>query len=391
MSNEKKNEKGLITFFDLEKFGFYRVRNKRDSEDYDVDTKDLLFRLNNWLEGKHFQNTVPWGDKGGSFNKIYCQSYCFDEKTGDFVLVLIKSVGAENGGVKGIKINSLVGIDSNDTVTSGDGLNTKEVAWGQVMYYWFIPSMNKMASIRFSDSVSDINGLSKYIREWVKYRCDKYQGDIGESIRIRSDGTESRSSIRQLYKHKGDGLNGKKDNFSFQFRFLAKQLKLKTGVKNLDSIYSQVTHLVFRSTVTVHTEDRRGFTKLMDRYLPFAGFNAPKVDEKTGKIPRIKEYEVTINESPSLDELENIFQEYNEEYNELDVWNNVGLKLNGRSKDTLWLNEYVVKEDILMPLKVAHKDVYSANQIMQKLLLMRNKLTSSFSNVSEEIPSRKKA
>ena len=89
--------------------------------------------------------------------------------------------------------------------------------------------------------------------------------------------------------------------------------------------------------------------------------------------------------------MENIFQEYNEEYNELDVWNNVGLKLNGRSKDTLWLDEYVVKEDISMPLKVAHKDVYSANQIMQKLLLMRNKLTSSFSNVSEEIPSRKEA
>lgn len=391
MSALKQNEKGLITFFDLEKFGFYRVKNKQGCEVYDVDTKDLLLRLNKWLEGKHFQNTVPWGDKGGSFNKIYCQSSCFDEKTGDFVLVLIKSVGAENGGVKGVKINSLVGVDSNDTVTSGDGLNTKEVAWGQVMYYWFIPSMNKVASIRFSDSVSDINGLSKYIREWVKYRCDKYQGDAKESIRIRPDGTESRSSVRQLYRHKGDGVS-QKDEFSFQFGFLAKQLKQKTGVKNLDSIYDQVTHLVFRATATVHTEDRRGFTKLMDKYLPFAGFSAPEVDKKTGRIPKAREYEVTINESPSLQELEQIFQEYNEEYNELDVWNNVGLKLNGRSKDTLWLDEYVVKEEIFMPIKVAHKDVYSANQIMQKLRLMRDKLTSSFSsNTPEEMPSRKEA
>ncbi|MBE1275646.1 hypothetical protein [Enterovibrio baiacu] len=370
MSNIDLSEKGLITFFDLEKCGYYRIRQNADGEPYDIDVDDMLKRLNDWLVGKRFQNTVPWGDTGSAFSKIYCQSYYRDPSSGDFVLVLIKSVGAENGGVKGIKFDSNVDSDSNDTVTSADGINAREVAWGQVMYYWFIPELNVLASIKFRDSVCDINGLSKYVREWVKYRCNKHVGEIKETRRERADGQTSVFVQRKHYRCE----SGAKDNFSFVFKFLAKQLKQKTKVDDFTSLQSKVTHLVFRSTISASSTDRRKYAKLMDKFLPKFGFCAPKVD--SGKVSETRHYEVIVEEFPSYTELEEIFKQYNEDYDEFNLWDNVGLKFNGRSNDTVWLDKYVVKSEISMPEKLADKDTYSANQIMQKLLANRKELLS---------------
>lgn len=382
MNNKVVAERGLITYFDIEKFGFYRLRQKQEGEALDVDVDDLLLRLNEWLKDKKFQNTVPWGGTVSSFNKIYCTSYYLDETTGDMVLVLYKSVGAENGGVKGIKFDSPVDTDSNSTVASTDGLSADEVAWGQVMYYWFIPSENKLASIKFVDSVCDINALSQYIREWVKYRCDKHIGKEIETVRERADGSKKVVVTRKTYSHK--------DGFSFCFKFIAKQFRRRTSSNNLDSLFSKVTHLVFRSTITVHTKDRRGFTKLLDKYLKYFSFTAPDAssENKQGMLSGSKEYEVIVNESPSEDELEEIFKLYNEEYDETNIWDNVGLKINGRSNETLWLDEYVVKDELYMPKKELNKDVYSARQIMSKLQLNRKTYMKSLT-VEEEQEEKK--
>ncbi|BCL68832.1 hypothetical protein TUMSATVNIG1_07720 [Vibrio nigripulchritudo] len=381
MNNETPKERGLITYFDIEQFGFYRLRQKKVGEPLDIDTDDLLLRLSDWLTGKQFQNTVPWGGTQSSFNKIYCTSFYLEPTTGDMVLVLYKSVGAENGGVKGIKFNSPVDTDSNDTVASKDGVKANEVAWGQVMYYWFIPSENKLASIKFSDSVCDINGLSQYVREWVKYRCNKHVGKEFETVRVSPDGNKRVVVTRKMYQHK--------DGYTFCFKFIAKQFRRKTGVHNLGSVFKKVTHLVFRSTVNVVTTDRRGFAKLLDKYLPVFSFSAPDKSDDNGGIPDSKEYEVIVNSDPTNEELEEIFRLYNEEYDETSTWDNVGLKINGRSNDTLWLDQYVVKDEIHMSKKEAHKDVYSARQIMQQILINRPKYLKSIKEekATEDTPS----
>ncbi|HHF0511618.1 TPA: hypothetical protein ACPHTW_000888 [Vibrio antiquarius] len=378
MDTNPPKERGLITYFDVEKFGFYRIRKNKEGEPLDTDVNDLLSRLNQWLEGKQFQNTVPWGGKASSFNKIYCTSYYLDPDTKDMVLVLYKSVGAENGGVKGIKLDSPVGQDSNATVASADGLSANEVAWGQVMYYWFIPSENKIASIKFLDSVCDINALAQYIREWVKYRCDKHVGVENETVRQAADGTKRVVITRKTYKHE--------KGFSFCFKFVAKQFRRRTGVENLDSVFSKVTHLVFRSTVNVGTGDRRGFTKIFDKYLKFFSFSAPEKTDDNGILTGTKEYEVIVNESPTQSELEEIFKLYHEEYDETNIWDNVGLKINGRSKDTLWLDEYVVKDELFMSKKELHKDVYSAKQIMQQLKVNRDKFIAPLKAEDDAAP-----
>ncbi|UPR47617.1 hypothetical protein ITG13_15260 [Vibrio cyclitrophicus] len=369
MSNENPKERGLITYFDVEQFGFYRLRQNKKGEALDTDVNSLLGLLNDWLNGKQFQNTVPWGGTKSSFNKIYCTSYYLDPNTGDMVLVLYKSVGAENGGVKGIKFDSPVGTDSNATVTSKDGLSADKVAWGQVMYYWFIPSKNKLASIKFVDSVCDINGLSQYIREWVKYRCQKHVGKEIETVRTAGDGSRQIVVTRKTYKHK--------DGFTFCFKFLAKQFRKKTGAHNLESVFDKVTHLVFRSTISVATKDRRGYTKLLDKYLPMFSFSPPEKSDANNMLPDSKEYEVVVNDSPTTGELEEIFKLYHEDYDKDSIWDNVGLKMNGRSNETLWLDQYVVKDEINMPKKEANKDVYSARQIMQQIQINRDKYLTS--------------
>ncbi len=199
MGNVALEERGLITFFDLEQFGYYRMRKAQVVDPYDIDGSDILTRLNSWLIGKKFQNTVPWG-AGNAFHKLYCQSYCLSADNDDFIIVLVKSVGAENGGVKGFKIDASVDMDSNGTVASADGLNAKDVAWGQVMYYWFIPSEGKVASIRFPDSVCDINSLSKYVREWVKCRSDKYVGEVSTREFVHPQTKKAIKVERMLYE-----------------------------------------------------------------------------------------------------------------------------------------------------------------------------------------------
>lgn len=94
-------------------------------------------------------------------------------------------------------------------------------------------------------------------------------------------------------------------------------------------------------------------------------------------LPDSKEYEVVVNDSPTTGELEEIFKLYHEDYDKDSIWDNVGLKMNGRSNETLWLDQYVVKDEINMPKKEANKDVYSARQIMQQIQINRDKYLTS--------------
>ncbi|MDW2098843.1 hypothetical protein R7041_16015 [Vibrio sp. 1751] len=384
MSDSK--ERGVITFFDVEKFGFYRLRKNKDGEPVDVDVDDLLLRLNSWLIGKKFQNTVPWGESGSSFNKIYCQSFYLDEDTGDFFLVLIKSVGAENGGVKGVKYDSAIGGNTNDTITSADGINANEVAWGQVMYYWFIPSKNKVASIRFRDSVCDINGLSQYIREWVKYRCDKYVGKVIETVREKADGTKSVVVKRMLYSG-SEEKKGKKENkeinYSFQFKFLAKLSKQRTNFEDLSKVQDRITHFVFRSILSSTTEDKRLFAGIMDNMLKKIGFSVD--NSQDGKIKKYKEYEVIVEDKPTYQELDKIFNEYTQANISSTGWENVGIKIDGRSNKTRWLDEYILKSEIYMNQKPIDKDTYSAVQIMNSVSHVREDLLSKI-NDDTDVP-----
>lgn len=375
MSENK--ERGSITFFDVEKFGFYRLRKNKDGEAIDVDVEDLLVRMNKWLTGKNFRNTVPWGDNGSAFNKIYCQSFHLDPDTGDFILVLLKSVGAENGGVKGIKYDSKISGDTNDTITSADGLNSSDVAWGQVMYYWFIPSENKLASIRFRDSVCDINGLSQYVREWVKYRCDKYTGNIVETVREKADGSKSVVVKRMLY-NKVESGSASENKFSFQFKFLAKLSKQKTHFEDLSKVQDRITHFVFRSIISATTKDQRRFSGIMDSVLKKIGFSVD--NSKDGNITKYKEYEVIIEDNPTYEELNSIFQEYHQAGELATGWENVGIKLDGRSSSTKWLDEYILKSEIYLPNKEKNKDTYSALQIMKSIAPIRKSLLSKISN-----------
>mgnify|MGYP000308037557 CR=1 FL=1 len=145
-------EKGSISFFKIEKCGYYR-RHDGKWELIEGSLNETLAMVQGWVKGRDFSQTIPWDVSATPGRKqIYCKSVYKNEETNDSVFVLWKKFGDETGDVSGILANSKVGEDKGGSIKLDSKINGKDVIYGQPMYYWFIPEFNIIASIKFPHS-----------------------------------------------------------------------------------------------------------------------------------------------------------------------------------------------------------------------------------------------
>ncbi|WP_125784638.1 hypothetical protein [Pseudoalteromonas rubra] len=273
---------------------------------------------------------------------------------GDLVAVLWKTIGSHGDSVNGIDITSSPNQSRIKTVEK----STKGVVFGEPMYYWFIPSLEIFASIKFSNSVTDLSLIQRYFRAYV----ENYMECKGRSV---------------SHEEK-DGFTYKKVTFTapdgsgLHFKFRASTFKQSMDESRLDSLRNRITHLVKRDYISATGEQGRDLWSRITNGLPL--ISAPKTRDYR-KVESVSEIQPTVQE---LRELLSIYDGMN-----LGGWENIGVRVDDSDR-IIWLNEFSAKDVITLDYKKDTLPVLTAEQLMIKIQSRRDDLLSIVEKSLEE-------
>lgn len=357
---------GVVTFFKYKQLGFYRYGNDDYHEPLAMD--DMLDSLYEWFQDRiSLEDTLLWDDETPGYShrkKVYLKSIEKDEATGEYMVILWRAVGSGDG-VYGIKADAR--LDDNTLYDANDAADGERVIWGEASYYWFIPSQKLFASIRFPNSVADTNMMNMFLKDFIWLHSDVRQKE--RDVREGKQGTYTSVS----FPAQGEGETG-----NLWFRITSKQYTKLTTHADLNAIARDITHFVKRDVIAAREENQPDWTRLFGG-LPFV---SSEVTKDTRKV------EVNIEAKPTAEELQRIFEQYNEEYNGgLDGWRNIGFKKDGIG-GVCWLNSFVVKS--VLPVDdtivdgVDETGHYTAGRLFAALEFRRNGLLAPFAREEEQ-------
>lgn len=352
---------GLVTFFQHTQLGFYRYGSDEYHEPLAIEV--LLDDLHNWFQDRvSLEDTLLWDDDTPGFlnrKKVYLKEISRDESSGEYILVLWRAVG--NGdGVYGIKADA--SLDDSSLLNANNAAQGERVIWGEAAYYWFLPSRNLFASIRFPNSIADTQLLNKFFHDFIWLHSD-----VRQKVREVKQGTAGPYTT-VTFPAQGEGQTG-----NLWFRIQSKQFTKLTTQADLGAMAREITHFVKRDIISARAENQPDIWSRLFGGLPFVSAEVTRDSRKV---------EVNIEAKPTAEELRSIFQQYSEEYSgNFDGWRNIGFKKEGFG-GIHWLNSFVVKS--VLPVDdttgggVDNSGHYTSSRLFTALEFTRDRLLAPF-------------
>lgn len=151
-------------FYNIEKCGYYK-HGEKDPAFSGV--PDLLAKLAAWAgDGRQFINTETYeaSPDDDILRTLFC-GYAVDSNSQDAVLVLWNEAGNDDGKIYGIDPMDKPG---NNQMLSADF--ESETIPGFPSYFWFVPSRNLCASVKFEHSRLGKVNLDHYLRGYLQWK-----------------------------------------------------------------------------------------------------------------------------------------------------------------------------------------------------------------------------
>ncbi|MGE8190682.1 hypothetical protein [Pseudomonas sp. NPDC086278] len=310
-------QSGYINFFEVNKCGLYRLFNETPKA---LELEETIAKLKDWKEGRNFEATNPWDPKRNR-NKTpcFCHEIHHNENTGDFLLVLWKGDSDRHGPLYGITINP---DGSTEKAIKQTQTNSKKpMVWGRPSYYWVIPELNIIASIKFENSRCD----SAMFQDWVT-GC----------INLRVDLPDHKKTLTEKGFTRIQMPDGDADQYRYSFQFDLSMKSLSTSSAEMTELTKRVTHIIRRETVTIKNVDKRkGFAKFFQR------FEVPYISAENQSTRRV---ELKIEAKPTVEEIKQIITQYASDH-EAGTWEDVGFSVDNTTK-TVWASKYRLTENI---------------------------------------------
>ncbi|CAI1137626.1 Uncharacterised protein [Serratia proteamaculans] len=362
-------ETGRVTFFEVNKAGFYSCESGELQENTEMDS--ILENLVNWVCSRSFENTLPLTDDSRLRKKVYCRGIHKDNATGDYFFVLWKSELDGNGNLQGVEPTSKVGGDSNDVVMlSEDVTDGIKYIWGKPCYYWYITELNKFAAIRFPHSNSDTYLFGRYIRDFVNFRMPYPGRKVANVERANPGGKEIKYQVATFDSDDGNSRS--------RFILSTEQYMKRSGRRTIKQIRDSITHIVIRDTIGAVVPDKRAWwVKAFDK-LPVLRDDVPNTRKE-------KQIELIVEDKPSEDQIDELFDYYEEDYSGGSNWNNIGFKQDGKQGQTKWLDQYVLRDYITVSYSSLDNEHFSAEKLADTILANRETLIAGLDGSLKDI------
>jgi hypothetical protein len=348
-------ESGLISFFQVTQCGLYRIRKGKDNELIEGKLHDTVLSVMNWTKGRELENTIPWDvSRLPTKSKIYCESVHYNPQTKDSLIVFWKGLGDDDGNVNGLLARSKVGTQAGATVTVDKKINGEDYIYGLPMYYWFIPELNLIASIKFPNSLTSLDAITDYIKKAVDYRIPHERRKVSES-------THYNHFAKRDITQKNVTFEPETGNYSLKFQISAHTKELSANRVDVTTLAANITHIVTRDTISGVYEDRKDSSLKMWDIIK----NVQKRKFFQKEIQVVEE----VNLQP--DELQKLLTLNQDIIDKKSVWNNIGFKTDGIDGNTKWFAKYVENKHITLDPKQLHDNIYYPASIVLTALTNR--------------------
>ncbi len=308
-------QNGYLNFFNINECGMYRYGG---SVNQGCDIATSFDLIKNWIESREFNDTIPWDPKQKTKTNCYCHEVHKDLETGDYLLVLWKSEAQSSGPLLGISIDA--NGKKQNVIKQSQGTEGKPVIWGSACYYWVIPEVNCVVSIKFENSKCD----SAMFQDWVA-GCINHRIDVPGTRKVETEKKVTRISFTDEH--------GEECKLLYKFDLSLKSLD--TSSAKLGELSKKVTHIIRRETVSLKVVDARAeWVKI------FAGLGVPYASHRDNK--RKRDVEIKVEAKPTSAEIKDIIEKYSKE-TKPGSWSNVGFLTD---TGIAWANSYRLTENL---------------------------------------------
>lgn len=345
---------GYLNFFDILNSGIYKFGD--DTSPLGINTEEALDGVKEWVDGQKFPNTSPWSPLAKDNRSIppvrcYCKEI-YKTESNDFIVVLWKHDPSDIGGYMGLKINSdgiPGGVLKNNS--SSKKANDK-VIWGHPCYYWVIPEINSLVSIKFDDSTCDTQLFHKWLTHCVKFKADFPGFKSKENV-------DGKTSIRFSVP----GKEGK----NFTYKFEAKTIQIKTDIEKLKSACKGTTSIILRESIATNSSPLKNISNSTDESLTSADEGSDVLIELFRKMfasrktsdSNVRKFEMSIEANPTYEEIEALI-EATAHHGE-DSWSDVFFV---NKNERVSLKSYRINESISIS---RIENIYTAKQLEKVL------------------------
>ncbi|HBX9334169.1 TPA: hypothetical protein MIK03_29145, partial [Klebsiella pneumoniae] len=235
----------------------------------------------------------------------------------------------------------------------------KKVIWGRPCFYWVIPELETIVSIKFDHSICDSELFQDYVHSSITNR-------VKHSKRVKN---KTEKGYIRLSNTDDDDL------YKYMYRFDMKLRSLETTHTELGKLIPKITHIVRRETIIINPNDARAdWLKTFSTLVPFVSGK---------KNTRTRQIEIKAEAKPSLNEVKEIIEKYSSEDREKRLWDNVGF---ATDKGITWVDKYRMRDILNVPSE--DYSTYSAAYIYEQISHKRKEFISPILKESKALQSQ---
>lgn len=323
-------EEARIAFYDLKEFGFYKWGGPRIFGD----VPRILSEIQIWCDGKTISETKTY-EPGRNSQVLPAYFLSLRESRGSFLLSLWNEMPSTDGAIASISETAPVGT----TRVTMNEIEEGSIP-GVASYFWFIPSSNVMATVRFQHPGAGISQMRTYLRRFMEQFSshaitEEQDGELvttGYRENAHTDTVVKALVKITLAPHRKDAER--------QF-FLDRAGKIRKIEKK------GVLQLTTR-------DDRAVWQRLLQAF---------HIDAPTTRTHEVKmSYEVEVN-GLTRDEVEAVMQGYDDESGQ----NDYGFKFEGEGQQTHWLGKEVARGVVEVDVRRLNSEMVNPDDLIREL------------------------
>lgn len=339
-------DEGIVTFFKFKNLGFHQV-----GTDYfePIQIETILDRLIEWHDKMDsLAETSPYNKKNRK--SVYLKAINKNEETGDYLVTLWKSINSNDGTVYGLRADEA---PSDEKIVNADEAADEKVIWGKPAYYWFVPSLDIFASIKFNNTLTDSDTLHSYIKDYVQFRSNINTPVIEKKINIAGEEYET--------------VHWKGPHGNLWLRVDSRRYTKVTENADLEIIARDITHFVKKEEIVTTAHKPEDWTRYFNG-LPFIS--------KRG-AGGSRSVTVIVDARPTGKELGEMMDTYHQHYGTAkNKKSNLGFRKEGTGSQTYWLDEFIVKSILTVPFSFSSH--YSHETLFKGIKDSRNIILAPF-------------
>lgn len=328
-------ETAKFHFFDIDRCGYYAGREKLPL--FGELTK-TLHSLKEWSKSLRLVETKTFTPEDGSdLFPVYLLSI---KNEGDAWLIITwNEVPSNEGTMPSISKDAQVGtLDIHENKLEEDSIP------GFATYFYFIPSMNIFASVRFQHTNTGQQGLKAYIQSYLEEFSEYVSAYIDDDTKLEIKGYRV--------------PNNKYDDDEFEEVTARFRTSLHKNPGKWDYIrdnIKSVTKIFKQSTLHYNRREHLAVWQRISRFI-----------SKTTPLPKSDHTNIQIEMETTL--TIDIFEEIAENWMNRDVResDDVGFKIKG-NQDVQWLSESLAKCEIDLDIKRKNSEIIEPESLLKEI------------------------